>query len=74
MMQLLLQNNLPFITITLGYQQKTITIDNVLVDTGSASTILATEIVAGVQLVPMPNDKLHIIRGVGGRETVLAAL
>ncbi len=71
-MQFSLRGNLPFITITLGYQQQTAVIDNVLVDTGSASTILATEAVARVQIVPMPNDELHIIRGVGGREAVFS--
>ncbi len=67
-MQFSLRGNLPFITITLGYQQQTAVIANVLVDTGSASTILATEAVARVQIVPMPMDYGFQINGILGMD------
>ena len=69
-MQLTLIDNLPFTQITIAYQKSIAQIDNVLVDTGSASTILAADTVSSVQIAPLPNDVLHTIRGVGGTEVV----
>ena len=69
-MQLTLKNNLPFVTITLQYREKTIHIPSVLIDTGSASTILSTDQVALLNISPLPEDKLFTIRGVGGSEVV----
>ena len=71
-MQLHLKDNLPFVTVTVGYLGQKVDIENVLVDTGSASTIFAADLVATIQLVPLPDDILHIIRGVGGSETVFS--
>ena len=40
-MQLSLKDNLPFVTVTVTYKGQTVEIANVLMDTGSGSTILA---------------------------------
>jgi predicted aspartyl protease len=69
-MQLTLVDNLPFVTVTLHYDGRRIEIPKVLVDTGSASTILSADMVSQVELVPEPDDNLHAIRGVGGSEVV----
>lgn len=69
-MQLTLIDNLPFTRVTIAYQENITQIDNVLVDTGSASTILAADAVSSVQITPLPADVLHTIRGVGGTEVV----
>jgi predicted aspartyl protease len=69
-MQLLLKGSLPFITITVAYKGKTIEIPDILVDTGSASTILATDRLADIDIKPAVEDVLHTIRGVGGVEVV----
>jgi len=45
-------------------------IPQVLVDTGSATTLLAADIVATIGIVPLPQDVLHTLRGVGGTEVV----
>jgi predicted aspartyl protease len=45
-------------------------IPDVLVDTGSATTILAAREVAQIGIVPESSDMLYVIRGVGGVETV----
>jgi len=71
-MKLLLKDSLPFITATIGYGGVTVDIDNVLIDTGSASTVFAIDRLAEVQLTPLPDDTLHIIRGVGGSEAVFS--
>ena len=69
-MQLQLKDNLPFITLVIGYQEKTAIISDVLVDTGSASTILAADSLIREGIEPSPEDTLHTIRGVGGIEVV----
>jgi hypothetical protein len=43
-------------------------IPHVLVDTGSAATLLAADIVAALGIVPLPEDILHTLRGVGGTD------
>ncbi len=69
-MNLLPRDNLPFVSITVTYQGIAREIHDVLVDTGSATTILATDAVAAIGMMPMPEDILHTIRGVGGVEVV----
>jgi hypothetical protein len=71
-MQLRLQDNLPFVAVVLHYGSQSIEIPNVLVDTGSATTILAADAVQKVQIFPEPNDTLFTIRGVGGSEVVFS--
>ena len=50
-MPLTLRDNLPFTTITVTYQGRTMDIPQVLVDTGSATTLLAADIVATIGMV-----------------------
>jgi predicted aspartyl protease len=69
-MQLTLRDDLPFLSVTVAYQGVEIEIPDVLVDTGSATTILAADQVARIGIVPEPSDILYTIRGVGGIETV----
>ena len=69
-MQISLKANLPMTTVTVVYQGARLLVTDVLIDTGSASTIFAADIVAQVGLTPAPTDILHNIRGVGGREVV----
>ena len=69
-MQRTLKDDLPFVSITMAHRGYDVIINDVLVDTGSASTILAADAVAAVGIVPELNDILSLIRGVGGVETV----
>jgi predicted aspartyl protease len=69
-MRLALRHNLPFTTVTLSYGGRTIQIPDVLIDTGSASTIFATDAVAGIGISPASGDRLRFLRGVGGTESV----
>ena len=71
-MQLSLIDNLPFATITVAYMGNAIDINNVLIDTGSGTTILAADIVSSIQITPSPKDTLYTIRGVGGNEVVFS--
>jgi hypothetical protein len=71
-MQLALKDDLPFTRVRLAYQGAEMEISDVLIDTGSATTIMAAHLVAEIGIVPESSDKLYVIRGVGGVETVFA--
>ncbi|MEJ2264893.1 MAG: retropepsin-like aspartic protease [Anaerolineales bacterium] len=71
-MQFVLKDNLPFIPVTVAYQGETITIPDVLIDTGSATTILSADMVRRIHIIPSPEDVLYRIRGVGGGEVVFS--
>ena len=71
-MQLNLKYDLPFVSVRLVYQRTVLDIGEVLVDTGSASTIFAADQVETLGIVPLPGDRLSTIRGVGGREVVFS--
>jgi hypothetical protein len=69
-MRLTLKYGLPFITATLTYRRKEVEVSHVLVDTGSARTTFAADVVAQIGLIPEPEDALLTVRGVGGAEVV----
>ena len=71
-MRFTLRDNLPFVTVTLSYRGTAVSVPHVLIDTGSARTIFAFDIVSGIQISPAPEDILYAIRGVGGMETVFS--
>ena len=71
-MRFTLRDNLPFVAVTLAYQGTAITVPHVLIDTGSARTIFAFDVVSGIQIIPAPEDILYAIRGVGGMETLFS--
>ena len=64
-MQLTLKDDLPFISLKVTYQGREIEVPEVLVDTGSAGTLLAADSVAQIGIMPEPDDTLHTIRGMG---------
>lgn len=69
-MRLQIRGELPFITLTLVHRGSVTSVENVLVDTGSASTVLNADVVALVGVLPEPGDRVRALRGVGGREFV----
>jgi hypothetical protein len=69
-MSLQLSHNLIFTEITVAYQGLVLKVPKILVDTGSASTILAADEMALVNIFAAPTDILHTICGVGGTEVV----
>jgi len=71
-MQLFLIDNLPYVTVILAYQGESAEISNVLIDTGSATSIFSADHVAKIHLTPAPEDILYTIRGVGGTEVVFS--
>jgi hypothetical protein len=71
-MNLQLQYGLPFVAVNLRHQDYMVEIENVLVDTGSAGTIFATDEVAKIGLILEPHDVIRRVRGVGGAEFVFS--
>lgn len=69
-MQLILKQNHIFTSVSVAYQGMNTDISNVLIDTGSATSILAVDAVASISIEPALEDIFHTIRGVGGTETV----
>ena len=65
-----ISNNLPFIKVLLNHKGRNMTLNNVLIDTGSANSIFKEEKVKEIGVKPEANDKLGTIRGVGGTEFV----
>ncbi|WP_339257951.1 retropepsin-like aspartic protease [Paenibacillus sp. FSL R5-0713] len=61
---------LPFINIELEFRGEVLHLERVLLDTGSASTLLNADTVREVGMVPEEDDLVDIIRGVGGIEYV----
>ena len=66
-----LRKKLPFISITAVHCGVEFRIYNVLVDTGSAATIFASDYVREFGIDSEPEDKIRKIVGVGGNEYVL---
>lgn len=71
-MKLLLKYNLPFASATVVYQEKMTEISDILIDTGSAKSILAADMVESIGVSPENGDMPRIIRGVGGTELVFS--
>jgi hypothetical protein len=61
---------LPFVSMTVVFRGEKLKLEKVLLDTGSASTLLNADIVQEIGMVPEGNDIVDIIRGVGGVEYV----
>ena len=69
-MQLIRRYDLPFTSVSIDYRGSTIEIPQVLVDTGSASTVISADLVDSIGIFPLPDDRIVTIRGVGGHEVV----
>ncbi len=71
-MRLTLRDDLIIVPVIVEYRGQEIQIQDMVVDTGSATTMISTDIVAQVGIVPELDDVLHFVRGVGGTEVVFS--
>lgn len=69
-MKIHIQRGLPYVTASLSYRGQELTLNDVVLDTGSAGTIFSAERVSEIDLVPEPHDVIYQVRGVGGAEFV----
>ncbi len=58
-MRLQLRDKLPFVSIQIKHQEKSIKIKNVLIDTGSGGTLLSADALSKIGITPQANDTLH---------------
>ncbi len=65
-----LRSGLPFVPVRLRHGEHELELHDVLLDTGSAGTLFATDSVSRIGLVYEPEDMLHRIHGIGGSEFV----
>ena len=69
-MKIRLEDGLPYVTVILSANGQQINFGKVLLDTGSAGTLFATDKVLGVGLKMAPQDMIRRVYGVGGSEFV----
>lgn len=62
--------NLPFTHMVIWNNGKSMFLENMLVDTGSASTILKLDKVDEIGLIATENDSFGSISGIGGKELI----
>ncbi|SFE51021.1 retropepsin-like aspartic protease [Alteribacillus iranensis] len=63
-------HGLPFIEASVTFRGNTIDLPLILIDTGSAGTILNVNRLEEIGVAPEPDDKVEVIYGVGGHEFV----
>lgn len=66
------RDGLPFAVATVEHRGQEAVLENVLLDTGSAGTILSADRLAEIGVRYQPEDSIHRIRGVGGTELVFS--
>lgn len=71
-MKIRLEGGLPFVTATLRYEGRELSLEQVLLDTGSGGSVFAADDVSRLGLLAGPQDPIQRIRGVGGTEFVFA--
>lgn len=70
MVKIELKYGLPFCCIDIKHKGKILTLDNILIDTGSGGTILKMEEVEKINITIDVTDSIESIQGVGGSEFV----
>ncbi len=69
-MRVRVRGQLPYVTATLTFGDRELTLDHVVIDTGSAASVFSADEVATIGILPEHTDFLHRVRGVGGFEFV----
>jgi len=65
------QGGLPFVSLQLTQGEQSMVLPNVVLDTGSAGTILQTDLVAQIGVHLEPDDLISEVHGIGGVEFVV---
>ncbi|MCP1145088.1 retropepsin-like aspartic protease [Lysinibacillus endophyticus] len=72
MKQLVLENGLLLTDMEVEIKGKVLTLNRVLIDTGSASTLISSDVAASFGIVAEDHDPIYRIYGVGGFEYVFS--
>lgn len=70
MVKIQLKYGLPFCSIDIKHKGRILTLDNILIDTGSGGTILKMDEVEKIDITIDVTDSIESIQGVGGNEFV----
>lgn len=71
MAKITFKDGLIYADATLTHGDIQVLINNALIDTGSASTVISNEMAEKLGLKPEPADIINLVQGVGGYETVI---
>ena len=71
-MKIHLRKGLPYVTATIRHHDQQLTLERVLLDTGSAGTVFSADKILSIGIKYEAEDAVHRIRGVGGAEFVFA--
>jgi predicted aspartyl protease len=69
--ELRLERRLPFVHVAVEHNGGRLVLADVLVDTGSAGTVLRASLLANLGIRREPGEPTYTIRGVGGTEEVI---
>ncbi len=69
-MKIILRNGLPQVSAVLIHQERQLLLEHVLLDTGSAGTLVSTDKLLDIGVGYEAHDIVHRVRGVGGSEFV----
>lgn len=70
MKELIIENGLLLTDMKIEFNRQSLLLNRVLVDTGSGSTVISSDLAATIGIVPKINDTIYRISGVGGSEFV----
>lgn len=68
MMKINYRNGLLFTSVEITYKGKSKIIDNIVIDTGAAESIISPDIVEDIEIYPQEDDEIVTFIGVGGSE------
>lgn len=72
MKKLTIEDGLLLTDLKLIFRGKSLSLNRVLVDTGSGGTIISTDLAQSIDLIPEVDDTIYRISGVGGSEFVFS--
>lgn len=64
-------NGLPVVSLTLKYQGRIVTVNNIILDTGAAESLIDREAVRELQIETDDDDIIVPMAGIGGRDYAL---
>lgn len=70
----MIENSLLLVDMEIIFNNKTLHLKRVLVDTGSGSTVISTDLAESIGIVAEENDMIYRISGVGGSEFVYSKM
>lgn len=70
-MKIRLEDRLPFVTVSVFHEGREVSLDRVLLDTGSDASVFSADEVSRVGIFPGPADIVRRVVGVGGSEFVI---